>query len=70
MNVVLCQKEAIYLNDKSNMNGCIFSGTNRYFQRIATELGLEVGFADCTQPEKLKAALKPNTKVGEGESVI
>uniref|UniRef100_A0A8C5FSN6 Cystathionine gamma-lyase n=1 Tax=Gadus morhua TaxID=8049 RepID=A0A8C5FSN6_GADMO len=41
----------------------VYGGTNRYFQRIATELGLKVDFADCTQPEKLKAALKPNTKL-------
>ena len=55
---------------KSNLNGCIFSGTNRYFQRVATELGLKVDFADCTHPEKLKAALKPNTKVCEGNKLI
>ncbi|KAJ3599512.1 hypothetical protein NHX12_033472 [Muraenolepis orangiensis] len=41
----------------------VYGGTNRYFQRIATELGLKVGFADCTKPAKLKAALKPNTKL-------
>lgn len=40
-------------------------GTNRYFQRIAAEVGLDVSFADCTKPEKLKSALKPNTKVGQ-----
>lgn len=38
-------------------------GTNRYFQRIAAEVGLDVSLADCTKPEKLKSALKPNTKV-------
>lgn len=38
-------------------------GTNRYFQRVACNLGVEVSFADCTKPEQLKAALKPNTKV-------
>ncbi|CAB1442885.1 unnamed protein product [Pleuronectes platessa] len=41
----------------------VYGGTNRYFQRIATELGLKVAFADCTKPELLKAALKPNTKL-------
>lgn len=40
-------------------------GTNRYFQRIAAEVGLDVSFADCTKPEKLKSALKPNTKVSQ-----
>eukprot|EP00064_Thunnus_orientalis_P006222 superscaffoldBa00000639_g6238 len=41
----------------------VYGGTNRYFQRIATEMGLEVSFADCTKPELLKAALKANTKL-------
>uniref|UniRef100_A0A4W6DRK2 Cystathionine gamma-lyase n=1 Tax=Lates calcarifer TaxID=8187 RepID=A0A4W6DRK2_LATCA len=41
----------------------VYGGTNRYFQRIAAEVGLEVSFADCTKPELLKAALKPNTKL-------
>lgn len=38
-------------------------GTNRYFQRVACNLGLEVTLADCTKPEQLKASLRPNTKV-------
>uniref|UniRef100_A0A672HD95 Cystathionine gamma-lyase n=1 Tax=Salarias fasciatus TaxID=181472 RepID=A0A672HD95_SALFA len=41
----------------------VYGGTNRYFQRIAAEVGLDVSFADCTQPELLKAALKANTKL-------
>ncbi|CAK6958132.1 cystathionine gamma-lyase-like [Scomber scombrus] len=41
----------------------VYGGTNRYFQRIAKEMGLEVSFADCTKPELLKATLKPNTKL-------
>uniref|UniRef100_A0A668A3M2 Cystathionine gamma-lyase n=1 Tax=Myripristis murdjan TaxID=586833 RepID=A0A668A3M2_9TELE len=41
----------------------VYGGTNRYFQRIAAEVGLEVSFADCTKPQLLKAALKPNTKL-------
>ncbi|KAM7387917.1 hypothetical protein PAMP_024127 [Pampus punctatissimus] len=41
----------------------VYGGTYRYFQRIATEMGLEVSFADCTKPEQLKAALKDNTKL-------
>lgn len=38
-------------------------GTNRYFRKIAAEVGLDVSFADLTKLEELKAALKPNTKV-------
>ncbi|XP_067369999.1 cystathionine gamma-lyase-like isoform X2 [Channa argus] len=41
----------------------VYGGTNRYFQRIAGEIGLDVSFADCTKPEVLKAALKANTKL-------
>ncbi|XP_031163150.1 cystathionine gamma-lyase [Sander lucioperca] len=41
----------------------VYGGTNRYFQRIAVELGLKVSFADCTKPELLEAALKANTKL-------
>ncbi|KAK9519390.1 hypothetical protein VZT92_022125 [Zoarces viviparus] len=41
----------------------VYGGTNRYFQRIASEVGLKVSFADCTKPELLKAALKDNTKL-------
>lgn len=43
-------------------------GTNRYFQRIAAEVGLDVSFADCTKPQLLKAALKPNTKVCQSKN--
>ena len=44
---------------------CFTQGTNRYFQRVASNLGLEVSFADCTKLEQLQAALKPNTKVSQ-----
>ncbi|XP_071377752.1 cystathionine gamma-lyase-like [Centroberyx affinis] len=41
----------------------VYGGTNRYFQRVAAPLGLGVTLVDCTKPELLKAALKPNTKL-------
>ncbi|KAL2090103.1 hypothetical protein ACEWY4_014791 [Coilia grayii] len=41
----------------------VYGGTNRYFRRIAGEMGLDISFADCTKPEVLKAALKANTKL-------
>uniref|UniRef100_A0AAY4EVA7 Cystathionine gamma-lyase n=1 Tax=Denticeps clupeoides TaxID=299321 RepID=A0AAY4EVA7_9TELE len=40
----------------------VYGGTNRYFRKVAMELGLDVSFADCTKLELLKAALKSNTK--------
>ncbi|KAG5850078.1 cystathionine gamma-lyase-like isoform X1 [Anguilla rostrata] len=41
----------------------VYGGTNRYFRRIAAENGLDISFADCTQHDVLKAALKANTKL-------
>ncbi|XP_073707504.1 cystathionine gamma-lyase-like isoform X1 [Garra rufa] len=41
----------------------VYGGTNEYFTKIAAEYSLDVSFADLTKLEKLKAALKPNTKM-------
>ncbi|XP_051930550.1 cystathionine gamma-lyase isoform X2 [Hippocampus zosterae] len=41
----------------------VYGGTNRYFQKVATEFGLQITLVDCTKPTLLKAALKPNTKM-------
>ncbi|KAK2889300.1 hypothetical protein QQF64_028555 [Cirrhinus molitorella] len=41
----------------------IYGGTTEYFIKIAAEYSLDVSFADFTKQEKLKAALKPNTKM-------
>ncbi|KAJ0032523.1 hypothetical protein NQD34_002604 [Periophthalmus magnuspinnatus] len=41
----------------------VYGGTNRYFQKVAAQFGLEISFADCTKPELLKAAIKNNTKM-------
>ncbi|KAL7891359.1 hypothetical protein AOLI_G00008350 [Acnodon oligacanthus] len=41
----------------------VYGGTNRYFQRVAAEIGYDISFADLTKLEGLKAALKPNTKM-------
>ncbi|KAI4891988.1 hypothetical protein NFI96_034203 [Prochilodus magdalenae] len=41
----------------------VYGGTNRYFRRIAAEIGYDISFVDCTKLEVLKAALKPNTKM-------
>uniref|UniRef100_A0AAR2LYK8 Cystathionine gamma-lyase n=1 Tax=Pygocentrus nattereri TaxID=42514 RepID=A0AAR2LYK8_PYGNA len=39
------------------------TGTNRYFRKVAAEIGYDISFADFTNLEVLKAALKPNTKM-------
>ncbi|MBN3322840.1 CGL lyase, partial [Atractosteus spatula] len=41
----------------------VYGGTNRYFSKVASKLGLEVTFVDFTKLEALKAAIKPNTKL-------
>ncbi|XDV35673.1 hypothetical protein PO909_005571 [Leuciscus waleckii] len=41
----------------------VYGGTYRYFRKIASEVGLDISFADLTKLEELKAALKPNTKM-------
>uniref|UniRef100_A0A8D0KLV3 Cystathionine gamma-lyase n=1 Tax=Salvator merianae TaxID=96440 RepID=A0A8D0KLV3_SALMN len=41
----------------------VYGGTSRYFRRIATEMGVNVIFVDCTKLELLKAAITPETKL-------
>uniref|UniRef100_A0A8C2BPM9 Cystathionine gamma-lyase n=1 Tax=Cyprinus carpio TaxID=7962 RepID=A0A8C2BPM9_CYPCA len=41
----------------------VYGGTNRYFRKIAAEVGFDVSFADLSKIEEIKAALKPNTKM-------
>ncbi|XP_061096345.1 cystathionine gamma-lyase-like [Conger conger] len=41
----------------------VYGGTNRYFRRVAAHQGLDISFADCTQHDVLKTALKQNTKL-------
>ncbi|XP_062854050.1 cystathionine gamma-lyase [Trichomycterus rosablanca] len=41
----------------------VYGGTNRYFKKIAAEIGYDISFVDCTKLELLKAAFKPNTKL-------
>lgn len=41
------------------------SGTNRFFKQLATKMGIETSFVDCTVIDNIKKAMKPNTKVFE-----
>nr|XP_033773120.1 cystathionine gamma-lyase [Geotrypetes seraphini] len=41
----------------------VYGGTNRYFRRIANEIGLNVSFVDCSDLEMLEAAITPRTKL-------
>jgi len=41
----------------------VYGGTNRYFQRVAKKFALEFDFVDFTSLDKVKAAIRPNTKM-------
>lgn len=41
----------------------VYGGTNRFFSKVATRQGIEVDFVDATDLDKLKKAIKENTKV-------
>uniref|UniRef100_UPI00398F23F0 cystathionine gamma-lyase-like n=1 Tax=Pristiophorus japonicus TaxID=55135 RepID=UPI00398F23F0 len=41
----------------------VYGGTNRYFCKVASEMGLETSLVDCTSLKCLDAAIKPNTKL-------
>ncbi|OWF35533.1 cystathionine gamma-lyase-like [Mizuhopecten yessoensis] len=41
----------------------LYGGTNRYFKQVASRNGIETSFVDCTVPEKVAAAIKPNTRM-------
>ncbi|KAK3892539.1 hypothetical protein Pcinc_003615 [Petrolisthes cinctipes] len=41
----------------------LYGGTNRYFRNVASRLGYEIDFVDASDPKKVEAALKPNTKM-------
>ena len=41
----------------------VYGGTNRYFTRVLSNMNINVDYVDARHPEKVKNALKPNTKV-------
>ncbi|XP_072505938.1 cystathionine gamma-lyase [Notamacropus eugenii] len=41
----------------------VYGGTNRYFRRVASEMGLKISFVDCSKLELLDAAITPETKL-------
>ncbi|XP_053549332.1 cystathionine gamma-lyase [Bombina bombina] len=41
----------------------VYGGTNRYFRRVASEMGLKVNFVDCSDLKCLEAAITPDTKL-------
>lgn len=41
----------------------LYGGTNRYFRRILSNMGVTTTFADATSIDKFSAAMQPNTKL-------
>ena len=41
----------------------VYGGTFRLFDKVMKQFGIEATFLDMSQPEKVKAAIRPNTKL-------
>ncbi|KAK2166633.1 hypothetical protein LSH36_37g10053 [Paralvinella palmiformis] len=41
----------------------LYGGTNRFFRQIASKNGVEASFVDATNPENVRKAIKPNTRM-------
>ena len=41
----------------------VYGGTNRQFRKVAARMNIEIDFVDATDPARVKAAMKPNTKM-------
>ena len=41
----------------------MYGGTNRYFRKIASRLGIETSYVDATNPTNIEMAIKPSTKM-------
>uniref|UniRef100_A0A8C4QBU3 Cystathionine gamma-lyase n=1 Tax=Eptatretus burgeri TaxID=7764 RepID=A0A8C4QBU3_EPTBU len=52
-----CLEEAVAAVDGAKY------GTNRYFQQVVRNFGVEISFVDCTNMENVKAAMRPTTKL-------
>merc|ERR1711953_1047395 len=41
----------------------LYGGTNRYFRKVASKMGIETSFVDATNAQKVAEAIKPNTRM-------
>lgn len=49
----------------------VLTGTNRYFSKVAAaNMGIEISMVDASDLSKLKAAIKPKTKVKNFQQTI
>merc|ERR1719158_259939 len=54
--------------DHCVITDCSYGGTNRSCREFFTPLGMEFTFCDFTDPENVRKAIKPNTKLIFSES--
>ena len=41
----------------------LYGGTNRYFRKVASNLGIQTSFVDATDANKVADAIQPNTRI-------
>ena len=41
----------------------LYGGTNRYFRKVASNMGILTSFVDATNPKKVAEAIQPNTRM-------
>jgi len=41
----------------------LYGGTNRYFRKVASKMGIETSFVDATNAQKVAEAIQPNTRM-------
>jgi len=41
----------------------VYGGTNRYFRKVVSTQNIDVTFVDATNPDNVRNAIKPNTKI-------
>lgn len=65
---VTCFSAFLKAGDHCVLTDCSYGGTNRAARVMFSDLGIEFSFVDFTDVEKVKAAIKPNTKLIFSES--
>jgi len=41
----------------------VYGGTNRYFRKVVSRMGIETTFVDATEPGRVKDAIRPSTRM-------
>lgn len=65
---VTCFSAFLKAGDHCILTDCSYGGTNRAARVMFSDFGIEYSYVDFTDVEKVKAAIKPNTKLIFSES--